>query len=146
MKRFERFTVLIMKINRCIHKIKTEEMAEFNLKSPHVSCLYYLSQAESMTATELCDVCGEDKAAVSRSIEYLESNGYVYCSADTKKRYKAELTLTEKGKAVALRIGEKIDAVLAKSSAGLSVEERNAVYEGLAAIERNLDEICQNYK
>ena len=44
------------------------------------------------------------------------------------------------------KIGEKIDAVLAKSSAGLSVEERNAVYEGLAAIERNLDEICQNYK
>ena len=146
MNRFETFTVLIMKINRSIHKIKTEEMAEFDLKSPHVSCLYYLSQAESMTAKELCDVCGEDKAAVSRSIDYLESNGYVYCGADTKKRYKAELTLTEKGKAVASRIGEKIAAVLAKSSVGLDVETRNAMYEGLAAIERNLDEICKNYK
>lgn len=38
--RFETFTVLISSINRCIKKIKAEEMAECDLKSIHVSCLY----------------------------------------------------------------------------------------------------------
>ena len=145
MERFETFTVLIMKINRSIHKIKSAEMAEFNLKGPHVSCLYYLGKSETMTAKELCDVCGEDKAAVSRSIEYLETEGYVSCVSDAKKRYKAALTLTEKGKAAAARIAEKIDAVLAKSSDGMDVETLRTVYDGLATIERNLIEICKKY-
>ena len=39
--RFKTFTLLITNINRSIRKIKTEEMAEYNLKSIHISCLYY---------------------------------------------------------------------------------------------------------
>ena len=49
-ERFETFTVLIARISRSIKRIKAGEMAEFALKGPHVSCLYYLSQCGSMTA------------------------------------------------------------------------------------------------
>ena len=43
-ERFETFTVLIARINRGIKRIKAEEMAEFGLKGPHVSCcLLYTS-------------------------------------------------------------------------------------------------------
>ena len=38
--RFETFTVLINKISRSIKKIKNQEMAEYDLRSVHVSCLY----------------------------------------------------------------------------------------------------------
>ena len=65
-ERFETFTVLIARISRSIKRIKAEEMADFELKGPHVSCLYYLSQQDSMTASELCERCDEDKAAISR--------------------------------------------------------------------------------
>ena len=41
-ERFGTFTILISKISRSIKRIKSEEMAEFQLKGPHVSCLYYL--------------------------------------------------------------------------------------------------------
>ena len=76
-ERFQTFTVLISNINRAIYKIKAEEMSEFDLKSSHVSCLYYLYQKTSLTAKELCDICEEDKANISRSMEYLEKNGYL---------------------------------------------------------------------
>ena len=56
-ERFETFTVLIARINRGIKRIKAEEMAEFGLKGPHVSCLYYLSCCGEMTAAELCERC-----------------------------------------------------------------------------------------
>ena len=41
-ERFETFTVLINRISRKIRKIKIQEMADYNLRSAHVSCLYYL--------------------------------------------------------------------------------------------------------
>jgi len=45
--RFETFTLLITSINRSIRRIKTETMARYELKSPHVSCLYYLYKQET---------------------------------------------------------------------------------------------------
>ena len=36
-ERFETFTVLIAKIGRSIKKIKNQEMAEYGLRSPHIS-------------------------------------------------------------------------------------------------------------
>ena len=122
--RFKTFTVLIGKISRCIKRIKTEEMKDFDLKSPHVSCLYYLYKEESLTAKELTDICYEDKAAVSRSLDYLETNGFIFCETSAKKRYKSHLNLTEKGKEVGRRLAEKIDNILEKASIGLTEENR----------------------
>ena len=75
-ERFETFTVLIAKISRSIRRIKAEEMAEYDLKATHVKCLHYLYTVGELTAAELCERCEEDKAAISRSLEYLEAKGY----------------------------------------------------------------------
>ncbi len=144
-ERFKEFTVLVANINRCIYKIKTEEMADFNLKSSHVSCLYYIYKEDSLTAKELCDVCGEDKANISRAIKYLESNGYLVCNSKAQKRYQSSLELTEKGKDVGKYITEKIDAVLSRASVGLSEEYRKIMYQSLNLINDNLNKLCAEY-
>lgn len=144
-ERFQTFTVLIAKLNRYIRKIKTEEMAEFNLKSPHVSCLYYLYKMESLTAKELCDICEEDKANVSRSIEFLEANGYIISKNKTGKRYKSPLILTEKGKEAGNHLARKIDSILDTVSQGLSDEQRVNMYKSLSVICDNLQKICDAY-
>jgi len=140
-ERFETFTVLITKINRNIRKIKNEEMAEYDLRSPHISCLYYLYANESLTATELCERCEEDKATISRSLDYLEKNDYLQSA--TSKRYKAPLLLTEKGREVGKKIADKIARVLDEISVGLTEEERNAFYRSLAIISDGLDMIVK---
>lgn len=145
-ERFKTFTVLIAGINRSIRKIKTEEMAEFNLKSPHVSCLYYLYKENFLTAKELCDICEEDKANISRSIKYLEENGYITCNSKTRKRYLTPLELTEQGRAVGKQIAEKIDRILDLASAGLSDEDRELFYKSLIRISDNLHNICAKYE
>ena len=141
--RFKMFTVLTSKINRCIRKIKTEEMAEFDLKSTHVSCLYYLYSENTLTAKELCDICDEDKAAISRSLEYLENNGYLKCESKTVKRYKSPIELTEKGKIIAYKISEKIELILEEASIGLSEENRVIFYKSLSLISENLEKLCE---
>ncbi|MBR7161764.1 MAG: transcriptional regulator [Clostridia bacterium] len=144
-ERFQTFTVLIAKLNRCIRKIKTEEMAEFNLKSPHVSCLYYLYKSENLTAKELCDICEEDKANVSRSIDFLEENGYITGKPKTGKRYKSPLILTEKGKEAGEHIVRKIDSILDSVNQVLSDEERTSMYASLNAVCDRLQTICDSY-
>ncbi len=52
-ERFEIFTVLLNRINRNIRKIKNEEMANYELRSPHISCLYYLYISKELTSKEL---------------------------------------------------------------------------------------------
>ncbi|MGN0452535.1 MAG: MarR family winged helix-turn-helix transcriptional regulator [Ruminococcus sp.] len=141
-KRFETFTVLINRISRNIRKIKNQEMAEYNLRSSHISCLYYLYLSEGLTATELCERCEEDKATVSRSLDYLETNGYLICDAKTPKRYKSPLLLTEKGAEAAKKIADKIACVLEKISIELTEEERLQFYSSLSLISKGLDNIA----
>ena len=145
-ERFETFTVQIARISRCIRKIKTEEMREFSLKTPHVSCLYYLYCRGPLTAKELCDICDEDKAAVSRTLIYLENNDYVFCESKAQKRYKEPIMLTEKGKQVAQMIEEKINRILKETSVGLSESELEIFYRGLTLIGNNLQKISDTYE
>ncbi len=120
-------------------------MAEFDLKTPHVSCLYYLFKEGSLTSKELADRCDEDKAAISRSIDFLENKGYLKCESETKKRYKAQLSLTPEGLSVAEQVSEKIDGILDFVGKGLLDEERARFYESLRAISDNLEAFCEKY-
>ena len=141
-ERFETFTVLIGRINRNIRKIKNQEMASYQLKSIHISCLYYLYSAGSLTAAELCERCEEDKAAVSRALDYLEKEGYLEASDKNAKRYRHPLHLTEKGVQASSIIAAKIDAVLEEINSSLTEQERLAFYRSLTAISNRLDAIA----
>ena len=74
-ERYETFTSLIARISRNIRKIKNQEMADYDLRSVHISCLYYLHLQEGLCAAELCEKCDEDKATISRCLDYLEQKG-----------------------------------------------------------------------
>ena len=139
--RFETFTVLITKISRNIRKIKNLEMADYDLRSPHISCLYYLYSSDGLTATDLCERCEEDKATISRSLEYLEINGYLIRESKSAKRYKSPLALTGKGKEAGKKIADKIDLALDEISTELTEEERIAFYRSLKMISDGLEAI-----
>lgn len=143
-ERFETFTVLISKINRNIRRLKNQEMTDYGLRSPHISCLYYLYSDESITATDLCEKCEEDKATISRSLCYLENNGYLTCKANSVKRYKSPIILTEKGKKVGKKIREKVNHILDDVSVVLTEEERIAFYKSLAIINDILEKCVKS--
>lgn len=145
-ERFETFTVLINRISRNIRKIKNQEMAQYHLRSSHVSCLYYLYTLDGLTATDLCERCEEDKATISRSLDYLETTGYLTCAARNTKRYKSPLILTDKGREAGKKIADKINHVLDEISGGLTEEERVAFYRSLSIISDSLDTVAQKYE
>lgn len=143
-KRFETFTVLINRINRNIRKIENQEMVDYNLRSPHISCLYHLYLSTELTSTDLCEKCEEDKATISRSIKFLEKEGFLVCDCKNTKRYKSPLILTDKGMEAGKRITDKINRVLDIVSEDLTDEDRKAFYQSLNIISENLEKISNS--
>lgn len=144
-ERFETFTVLLNRINRNIRKIKNKEMANYELRSPHISCLYYLYISKELTSKELCEHCEEDKATISRSLDYLEKNGYLVCKTKSKKRYNAPFELTDRGMRAGKRIADKIASVLDEISTGITPEDREVFYRTLNIISENIDNVAKSY-
>lgn len=145
-QRYEVFTTLINRVNRNIRKIRNAGMAAYNLRSIHVSCLYQLYLSDGLTATELCERCEEDKATISRALDYLEKEGYLTCQSKTAKRYKSPITLTDSGSLVSQKIADKIDGVLHDVSVCLSDEDRKDFYRFLTLISDNLDTIAKKFE
>ena len=129
---FEAFTVLIARLSRSVKRLKTGEMAEFDL-----------SREEGLTAVELCERCDEDKGAISRSLDFLEKNGYISCDSTARKRYRSPLRLTDKGRAVCRRMDEKIDRIASQAGEGLSPEDRETMYRALTLLCGNLERLCR---
>ncbi|MBO5068153.1 MAG: hypothetical protein J6C62_07115 [Clostridia bacterium] len=137
---FKTFSIYISTINRNIRRLKTEIMAKYDLKCPHVSSFYYLYTDGPLTAKELCDLCQEDKGALSRSIDYLEKEGFIE-NVQKGRKYKVPLSLTEKGKVIGKYLVGKIDEYFNKASVGLSEADRVALFKGLAIVSENLESI-----
>ena len=141
-ERFEIFTVLINRISRNIRKIKNQEMAEYHLRSAHVSCLYFIYRAETITATELCEKCEEDKATISRALDYLQQENFITCASKNAKKYKSPLLLTEKGAMVGKKIADRIDGVLEEISVALTEQERESFYRSLFLVSRSIEAVA----
>lgn len=143
-ERFETFTMLMAKINRSIRRIKLREMAEHRLGSVHTSCLYYLSRDPGLTATDLCELCQEDKATISRALGWLENEGYILSRDSGGKRYKSPIALSEMGMSVGREIEDKIDMVLDAVGSGLTDEERKEFYRCLSIISTGLEQAANS--
>ncbi len=141
-ERFETFTATIAKINRNVRRLKNQEMAEYDLRGPQISCLYYLYTEGPLTATDLCERCEEDKATISRTLEFLAQNGYITADGSAR-RYKRPLLLTDSGKEVGEKIAQKVSRVLDEVGMGMTDAERTEFYRCLKIISDSLDAIVR---
>ncbi len=136
-ERFEAFQNGITVCYKYIQRIKNMEMTEFGLKGIHASCLYYLYHSpEGLTASQLCTLCWEDKATVSRIVADLRSRGFI--QAGTGKNYRAPLQLSQQGQQIAQRMDPVIASWAAVGGEGLSDGERESFYRSLHHIAENL--------
>ena len=103
-------------------------------------CLYSLGKhPEGLTATQLCRLCGEDKAAISRTITELTEKDFVRSEASREKRaYRSRISLTEKGKYSMTYINDRVNHALDVVGNGLSDDQRKTFYYALDLISNNL--------
>lgn len=143
-ERFEKFTYYIFEITRCWHKLASEEMAKYGLKGPHATYLTTLYKFdEGITAPRLCELCGKDKADVSRMMSIMEKKGLVIKEAVGKNKYRGLLKLTDEGKLAAQHVRERVALAVDMAGKGLGDEDRVAFYHALEMISVNLKLLCE---
>ncbi len=143
--RFEKFSISIAQLNRYVQKIKSMEMTDLGLKGNHTMCLYYLGRnINGLTSSELCNLCKEDKAAISRTISELIDLDIVKAdSTEGKRDYRTKLHLTTKGFETLDKIDVKIQKAVDIGGNGLSEEQREAFYHTLDIIAENLEKMLK---
>ncbi len=139
---FENFTITILKLNKLVQKIKNYEMQEYDLKTIHVMCVYYLSvHQQGLTASEITKLTLEDKGAISRALKTLQEKGYVVYDPN---KYNAVIQLTDGGRRLASEICVKAENAVKAGSYEFTDEERNSFYKELRTIAVNLEDYYRN--
>ena len=95
-----------------------------------------------MSLKDLCDVCRDDKANISRSLRLLVEKGYL--KPDTLLQNK--FVLTDSGSRLTEMLEKRIEAVIAEASRGLTDKSRKIMYDGLDLICENLSNLCKKDK
>lgn len=141
---YELFSNSVSCLCRDIRKLEQIEMEKYGLKGPHAQCLLSLSRyPDGLTATQLCELCGKDKAAVSRTVAELEESGLVRRLEVNGSRYRAPLILTEKGKSAASAVRERAKMAVDLAGYGVKAKERDVFFRVLTTLSDNLHEICR---
>lgn len=146
LNRFSRFSRLISEIDRCWHKLASDEMEKYELHSPHAVYLNTLYDAmpDGITASKLCELCGKNKADVSRMVAILQRRGLVKKNAVGNNMYRAKLILTEEGKMAAEEVRKRAEVAVEMAGSGLTVEEREIFYKALEQITTNLQVLSKD--
>ena len=144
LNRFARFSLAIAEIDRCWHKLVAEEMAKYDLNSPHAVYLNVLYQyPEGITAARLSELCGKNKADVSRMVTILEKKGLVRKESIGGNLYRAKLLLTPTGRQAAEHVRGRAAVAVELAGAGLSDADRDTFYRSLELITENLQLLCK---
>ena len=142
MEPFESFTTAVTRAYKCIQKAKKAETERMGLKGRQVMCLYYLGKSTGgLTAAELCQLCHEDKAAISRTLVDLTEMGLIAPCADPKRKYREKLTLTENGRVRNAQMREAIVRAVCGASEGFDEAERACFYRVFFTIIDNLEKL-----
>ncbi len=139
LKRFARFSRAFSEIDRCWHKLATDEMAKYDLNSPHAVYLNTLYEHnDGITAAKLGELCRKNKADVSRMVSVLVRKGLVTRTSVGKNFYRAKLLLTQKGRQAAEQVRKSTLLAVELAGSGLTDAEKEVFYRCLDRISANL--------
>ena len=139
---YELFSNSVSCLCRDIRKLEQIEMEKYGLKGPHAQCILSLSlYPDGLTATQLCELCGKDKADVSRAVGKMEEIGLLQRVGSNP--YRAKLKLTQQGIAAAEAVRETAGTIVDRVGGDLTEEKRTVFYEVLALVTANLEKLCK---
>ncbi len=141
--RFEHFTYAINEITRFWRKLAGEEMEKHGLKASHAIYFTVLAKhhAAGLTASQICEYCGRDKADVSRMLAILEDRELLVKEGGHQNLYNGVFKLTDAGIKIAECVKDRAGKAVAAAGKDLSPEAREIFYGALDSIVRNLREM-----
>ena len=142
--RFEEISSAVSAIYHYIQKIERDEMEKYGLKGPYAHYLVVMTRyPQGITAAQLGQECGRDKAAVSRAVGEMERRGLVRRGGAGQSAYRAPLVLTDLGREAAQYVADKARTAVELGGKGLTDGDRVIFYRSLRQIAANLQTISR---
>lgn len=137
--RFIHFTQMVDATQKCVKRLELAYAPLFGIKGVHIFWLYELQQhPEGLTATELAKSRMVDRSLISREMDDLKKEGLVESKQSGGRSYNARLSLTDKGREVAERIGEVALSIQNAVSCDISENELISFYATFEKIRNGL--------
>ena len=115
-------------------------MEKYGLKGSHAIYLVVMCRyKDGITAPKLSEVCGRDKADVSRAMALMEKNGLAIREVVNQSLYRARIKLTDSGVAAAEQVKERAEVAVEMAGGEVSDEDRAIFYNTLEHI---ADRLC----
>ena len=141
--RFEMFSGAISAAYRCLQKLERDEMEKYGYKGAFAQYLIAINRyPDGVTASQLCEMCDKDKAAVSRIVAEMHEKGLIVRDGDNA--YRARFRLTDEGAKATRFVIERAEIAARDVGKGLSDEKRQVFYESLALLVANLESVCKD--
>lgn len=143
LSRFEKFICAITEIDLYWHRIASSVMKAYGLKGNYAIYFTRLHGCpEGLTAAQLANLCGKDKADVSRDISALEKAGLVE-RLRSGSGYRAPISLTEAGNRLTDEIVQKAELAVDLVGGDLTDSDRECFYRALETITANLQALSE---
>ena len=143
-ERFFRFSIAMEAIIKKLQKFKNSRVSSYGLHSMHVMFLCSLYRSENgMTAGELAQSCGVDKAFISRTAGDLRKKGYVDFTEGEGRQYKKRMVLTSDGLEVMKKITHIVEETVDRATEGISPEQFEIFYNVMEKLDGNLSSIAE---
>lgn len=141
-ERFTPFVLLIERISKNIKRISDKEMEPYGLRSSHVMCMLQLAKTENgLSSSALAEVCGVDKAFISRVTNELLEKGYIVKENDEKRKYKTNFVLTESGKEINKKMTDIVSRYVSLVNQNVSRGEIQSFYRVLNEFDLEITKI-----
>ena len=140
-ERFVPFVLYTERIAKNIKRLADKKMAPYGIRSAHIMCILQLAKSEiGLSSAELSNVCGVDKAFISRITSELMEKNYISRDIGPKQgKYKTKFLLTEEGVKIHQIINDFISQFIKKVSKNTPVRKLEIFYEVLSSIDNELD-------
>ncbi len=141
-ERFTSFVLLIERISKNIKRIADTEMAPYGLRSSHVMCIMQLAKSDGgLSSTALAEICGVDKAFISRITRELVEKNYIKQEDNPAGTYKTKFVLTEAGeginKIMIQIVKDRIDHV----DSFVSTKKLEIFYDVLSGLDKGVSDL-----
>lgn len=142
-ERFVPFVLYTERIAKNIKRLADKKMEQYGLRSAHVMCILQLAKSENgLSSAELSNVCGVDKAFISRiTAELMEKNYISRDLAPKQGKYKIKFLLTEEGEKINKALNELICSFINQINKNTPVKKLEIFYDVLSTIDMGLDAI-----
>ena len=144
-ERFPPFVLFTERIAKNIKRIADEKLEPYGLRSAHLMCILQLAKSKTgLSSSSLADVCGVDKAFISRITNELSEKSYIVRDDESARgKYKTKFVLTQSGREVYLTISEILQGCIEHIDANISKKKLEIFYEVLAKIDFGVSDLLK---